>query len=104
MLHSRFAFQISENDVPYILCFFIITVNVVYKNPPLTVLRQKRNISSNYTGDLYLQERTFNIRKNDVLDTVEQFDSLEFISHPGKSAFSTNHANTGFPRISSILG
>ena len=76
----------------------------MYKNPPLTVLREKKNISSNYTGDLYLQEQTFNICKNDVLDTVEQFDSLELISHPGKSAFSSNHANTGFPRISTILG
>ena len=55
--------------------------------PPLTALHKKGHISSNYIDDLYLQGQTFNKCKNNVLDTVEQFDSLGFISHPSKSAF-----------------
>ena len=55
--------------------------------PPLTALHKKGHISSNYIDDLYLQGQIFSKCKNNVLDTVEQFDSLGFISHPSKSAF-----------------
>ena len=55
--------------------------------PPLTALHKKGHISSNYIDDLYLQGQTFHKCKNNVLDTVEQFDSLGFISHPSKSVF-----------------
>ncbi|CAB3991207.1 Hypothetical predicted protein [Paramuricea clavata] len=50
-------------------------------------LHKKGHISSNYIDDLYLQGQTFHKYKDNVLDTVEQFDSLGFISHPSKSAF-----------------
>jgi hypothetical protein len=55
--------------------------------PPLTALHKKGHIASNYIDDLYLQGQTFAKCKTNVLDTIEQFDSLGFISHPSKSAF-----------------
>ena len=55
--------------------------------PPLTALHKKGHIASNYIDDLYQQGQTFAKCKTDVLDTIEQFDSLGFISHPSKSAF-----------------
>ena len=55
--------------------------------PPLTALHKKGHFASNYIDDLYLQGQTFAKCKTNVLDTIEQFDSLGFISHPSKSAF-----------------